>query len=106
MFNKNRIIGSLAGLGFLLALSPNIVLAQEMEVEMPAEAGEQTSQFQKIEQPLSLKLAVAVGGLGLIGTQLWWFMFSKAKSQKAQVKQEIQEIDIVVDGGYTPDMDE
>ena len=80
MFNKNRIIGSLAGLGFLLALTPNIALAQ-MEVEMPASAGEQTSQFHKIEQPLSLKLAVALGGLGLIGAELWWFVFSHAHSQ-------------------------
>ena len=81
MFNKSKIVGSLAGLGFLLALTPNIVLPQEMEVEMPASAGEQTSQFQKIEQPLSLKLAVALGGLGLIGAELWWFMFSNANSQ-------------------------
>ena len=104
MFNKTKIYGSLAGLGFFLALTPNIVSAQEnVEVEMPASAGEQTSQFQKIEQPLSLKLAVAVGGLGLIGAELWWFMFSKTKSQKAQSKQGIQSVDIVVDGGYTPD---
>ena len=80
IFNRNKIYGSLAGLGFFLALTPNTVLAQ-MEVEMPVSAGEQTSQFQKIEQPLSLKLAVAVGGLGLIGAELWWFMFSHANSQ-------------------------
>ena len=73
MFNKTKIYGSLAGLGFFLALTPNIVLAKDIEVEMPASAVEQTSQFQKIEQPLSLKLAVAVGGLGLIGAELWWF---------------------------------
>ena len=103
MFNKSKIYGSLLGLGFFLALIPNVTLAQEMEVEMPASEGEQTSQFQKIEQPISLKLAVALGGLGLIGAELWWFMFSKTKSQKAQVKQGIQEVDIVVDGGYTPD---
>ena len=104
MFNKSKFVGSLAGLGFLFALAPNIVLAQKnIEVEMPASAGEQTSQFQKIEQPLSLKVAVAVGGLGLIGAELWWFMLSKTKSQKASVKQGIQEVDIVVDGGYTPD---
>ena len=104
MFNKSKIYGSLAGLGFFLALIPNVALAQKkMEVEMPASAGEQTSQFQKIEQPLSLKLAVAVGGLGLIGGELWWFMFSKTKSQKAQVEQGIQSVDITVDGGYTPD---
>ena len=71
--NQIRIYGSLAGLGFLLALTPKIVLA---EVKMPVSAGEQTSQFQKIEQPLSLKVAVALGGLGLIGAELWWFMFS------------------------------
>lgn len=104
MFNKSKIYGSLAGLGFFLALIPNTALAQkEMEVEMPASAREQTSQFQKIEQPVGLKLAVALGGLGLIGAELWWFMLSKTKSQKAQVKEGIQEVDIVVDGGYTPD---
>ncbi len=74
MTNKNKIVGSLAGLGFFLALTPNIVLA-EQEVQMPTSAS-QTSQFQKIEQPLSLKLAVALGGLGLIGAELWWFKFS------------------------------
>ncbi len=102
MFNKTKIYGSLAGLGFFIALTPNIALAQK-EVEMPASGGEQTSQFQKIEQPIGLKLAVAIGGIGLIGAELWWFMFSKTKSQKAQVKQGIQSVDIVVDGGYTPD---
>jgi len=88
----------LAGLGFFLALTPNIGLA-----EMPASAEKQTRQFQKIEQPIGLKLAVALGGLGLIGAELWWFMFSKTKSQKALVKQGIQEVDIMVDGGYIPD---
>ena len=118
MFDKSKIVGSLAGLGFLLALTCDLVLAQK-EVKMPASAEEQTSQFQKIEQPISLKLAIAIGGLGLIGAELWWFMFSnansqhlkpsssdrvsKTKSQKARVKQGIQEVDIVVDGGYTPD---
>ena len=103
MFIKSKKVISLIGLGFLLALTPDLASAQKMEIEMPVSEGEQTSQFQKIEQPLSLKLAVALGGLGLIGAELWWFMFSKTKSQKALVKQGIQEVDIVVDGGYTPD---
>ena len=103
MFIRSKKVISLMGLGFLLALTPDIALAQkDIEVEMPATAGEQTSQFQKIEQPLGLKLAVALGGLGLIGAELWWFMFSKTKSQQALVKQGIQEVDIIVDGGYTP----
>ena len=100
MFNKGKMIGSLAGLSFFLALTPNVTLA---EMEMPASAEKQTSQFQKIDQPIGLKLAVALGSLGLIGAELWWFMFSKTKSQKAQVKKGIQEVDIIVDGGYIPD---
>ncbi|MDJ0690403.1 MAG: cupredoxin domain-containing protein [Xenococcaceae cyanobacterium MO_188.B32] len=103
MLNKNRIFGSLVGLGLFLALTTNTVLTQpNNNVEMPASA-EQTSQFQKIEQPLGLKLVVALGGLGSIGAELWWFMFSKTKSQKARVERGIQSVDIVVDGGYTPD---
>ena len=100
MFSKSKMIGSLVGLGFFLTLTPNVALA---EMNMSASTEKQTSQFQKIEQPLGLKLAVALGGLGLIGAELWWFMFSKTKSQKAQVKKGIQEVDIVVDGGYIPD---
>ena len=118
MLKKPKIYGSLVGLSLFLSLTFNSALA-ESKVEMPASAGEQTSQFSKIEQPLSLKIAVALGGLGLIGAELWWFMFShansqhlkpsssdrvsKTKSQTAQVKQGIQEVDIIVDGGYTPD---
>lgn len=91
MFNRKKIVSSLAGLGFILALTINSALAQNhQEVEMPAEAGEQTSQFQKIEQPIGLKLAVALGGLGLIGAELWWFMFSQTESQKALVKKEFK----------------
>ena len=116
MLSKSKMVGSLAGLGFFLALTPNITLAEAVrpwrcsiaqgtrtKMDMSASAEKQTSQFQKIEQPLGLKLAVALGGLGLIGAELWWFMFSKTKSQKAQVKKGIQEVDIVVDGGYNPD---
>ena len=61
MFNKSKVVGSLAGLGVLLALTPNIVIAKE--VEMSASAGKQTSQFQKIEQPIGLKLAVITAGV-------------------------------------------
>ena len=102
MFSKKKIFSSLTGLAFFLTITINGVLAQK-KIEMPASAGEQTSQFQKIEQPLGLKLVVALGGLGLIGAELWWFMFSKTKSHKARVERGIQSVDILVDGGYTPD---
>ena len=104
MFNKNNIFTSLIGLGFWLGVTTNSVLAKpNKEVEMPISRVQQTSQFQKIEQPLELKFAVALAGLGLIGAELWWFRFSKTKSAKAQVKQGIQSVDIMVDGGYIPD---
>ena len=78
MINKTKIYSSLVGLVFLLVLTPNTALAQrDIEVEMSISKSKQTSQFQKIEQPLSLKFAVALGGLGLIGAELWWFIFSK-----------------------------
>jgi plastocyanin domain-containing protein len=30
--------------------------------------------FEQIEQPLGVKIAVTLGGLGLIGLELWWFL--------------------------------
>jgi plastocyanin domain-containing protein len=49
--------------------------------EMPPERSPRSSQFQSIEQPLILKIAVTAGGLALIGGQLWWFLGSKPKSR-------------------------
>lgn len=64
---------------------------------------EPNKQFSPIEQPLPLKVLVTLGGLGLISAELWWFLFSQTKSQKANLNQGIQEIEIIVDGGYNPD---
>ena len=99
MFNKNQVftqsesapslqggvsLTSLVGLAFWLVLTTNPVLAKlNKEVEMPVSGVEQTSQFSKIEQPLGLKVAVALGGLSLISAELWWFKFSKTKSDKS-----------------------
>ena len=41
--------------------------------------------FQQIEQPLSLKVGVSAAGLGLIGFELWWFLFSKGKKSSEQL---------------------
>ncbi len=62
-----------------------------------------TNEFRRIEQPLGLKVGVTAAGLGLIGLELWWFLFSKTKAQSAQASDGIQSIDITVDGGYSPD---
>ncbi len=97
MFNKNKIWGTLAGLGLLLGSTSGAVAAT-----MPASSPEQTSQFRRIEQPLGLKAAVTVGGLALIGLELWWFLLSKPKSQKVEAREGIQEVTVTVDGGYEP----
>ena len=33
--------------------------------------------FRQIEQPLALKVGVVLGGLTLIGAELWWFLGRK-----------------------------
>lgn len=102
MFNKSKILGSLAGLGFLLLLTSGVAVAQMPPMEMPLSESEETARFRRIEQPLGLKVGVTVGGIALIGLELWWFLWSKTKSQQAQTNQGIQEVSITVDGGYEP----
>ncbi|MBN3943710.1 MAG: hypothetical protein V7L21_32520 [Nostoc sp.] len=72
MFSKKMLWGSLIALVFLTSTS-GVTLA-----EMPAHSSEQTSQFQSIEQPLGLKIGVAIAGLALIGLELWWFLVYKS----------------------------
>ncbi|MBD2411398.1 hypothetical protein FACHB389_17190 [Nostoc calcicola FACHB-389] len=67
MFSKKMLWGSLASLVFLTATS-TVALA-----EMPVHS-EQSSQFSHIEQPLGLKVGVAIAGLAFIGLELWWFL--------------------------------
>ena len=98
MFNK--LIGSLVGVGFFLSLTSSC-FSPKLEVEMPASASEQTS-FRQIEQPLGTKIAVTLGGLGLVGVELWWFLMSKNRAATAQASQGVQSVTITVDGGYEP----
>ncbi|MBN3884541.1 MAG: hypothetical protein V7K64_12045 [Nostoc sp.] len=72
MFSKKTLWGSLIAV-VLLTSTSGITLA-----EMPAHSSEQTSQFQRIEQPLGLKVGVAIAGLALIGVELWWFLLYKS----------------------------
>ncbi|MBY5280543.1 cupredoxin domain-containing protein (plasmid) [Aphanizomenon flos-aquae CCAP 1446/1C] len=98
--NKTALIGSIAGI--VLGISAGETLAQTTH-ENHSSATVQTNQFQRIEQPLGNKVAVTFGGLGIIGLQLWWFLLSKPKSQKAVATGgNIQEVNITVDGGYDP----
>lgn len=102
MMNKSAIASAIASLGLALGIASSPAVAQTPHEEMQRSEAERTSQFERIEQPLWLKGAVTVGGLGLIGLELWWFLLSKPKSQKAKTERGIQEIDITVDGGYEP----
>ena len=81
MFSKRGILGNLVGLAFLLSMT-GVAVAQ-MPVEMPTSSAP-ASQFRRIEQPLSLKAGVTIGGIVLIGLELWWFLFSKTKAQQAE----------------------
>ena len=97
MLKKTIFFGTLAGLGFLLG-----AISGAIATEMPAEQNTQDRQFRRIEQPLENKIGVTLGGVGLIGLELWWFLLSKPKSQKAEAHEGIAEITVTVDGGYEP----
>ncbi len=72
MFNKKHIYSTVISLGLLLGTS-QITVAKTPKPESPR-------QFQPIEQPLPLKIGVTLGGLALIGVEMWWFLFSKTKA--------------------------
>ncbi len=91
-----QMIGILASLGISFSMA-------SVAAEMPHH-NSQSKQIQRIEQPMPLKIAVTVGGVALIGAQLWWFLFSKPKSQQAETSDGVQEVNITVDGGYRPSL--
>ncbi|MBD2194510.1 MULTISPECIES: cupredoxin domain-containing protein [Calothrix] len=102
MVKKTALIGSIVSFGILFAIASSKAVAQTSH-EAHSSPTIQTQQFQRIEQPLGNKIAVTLGGLGLMGLEIWWFLLSKPKSQKAvATKENIQEVTITVDGGYDP----
>jgi len=84
MVNKRAIAPAIASLGLALGIASSPAVAQMPHEGMQRSESERISQFRRIEQPLWLKGAITVGGLGLIGLELWWFLLSKPKSQKAK----------------------
>jgi plastocyanin domain-containing protein len=99
MLRKATFFGTLAGFGFLLGAISGVIAAPAEHNMAPQSA---STQFRRIDQPLGNKVAVTLGGLGLIGLELWWFLLSKPKSQQAQAQGGIQEVTVTVDGGYEP----
>lgn len=100
MLSTSRIWGSLAGVGLLLGITSNVVA--QMPVEMPVQSSEPTTQFRRLEQPLGLKVGITLGGVALIGLELWWFLLSKTEARQAEANQGIQEVTITVNSGYEP----
>lgn len=78
----------------ILLLSLGLIFATVEVSNAKMKSSQSSNQFSHIEQPLSLKLLVTLGGLGLIGAEIWWFLFSKTKSQKATFNKDIQELEI------------
>jgi plastocyanin domain-containing protein len=89
-------------IGILIGLTPSGAIAKSLREHNQSIPTIQTKEFQRIEQPLSNKILVTVGGLSLIGLELWWFLLSKPKSLKVANQKGIQTVTIVVDGGYEP----
>ena len=99
MVSKSAII---ATIGVSIGLTSSGAIAQTMREHNQPATTTQTIEFKRIEQPLSNKILVTVGGLSLIGLELWWFLFSKPKSLKVDAQKGVQAVTIVVDGGYEP----
>ncbi len=104
MLRKATFFGTLAGLGFLLGAISGAIAAEPGMSDMNNHTAPQPNQFQRIEQPLGNKVIVTLGGLGLIGLELWWFLLSKPKSRQAIATGGVQEVTVTVDGGYEPNL--
>jgi len=104
---RKMIVSKLLSLGLFMGVAAIAVLLPLRDcakAQMPMEStpSGQSTQFRRLEQPLGLKIGVIAGGTALIGLELWWFLFSKNQSRKAETKQGVQEVNITVDGGYDP----
>ncbi|WP_289501388.1 cupredoxin domain-containing protein [Gloeocapsopsis sp. IPPAS B-1203] len=102
MVKKTTIISGIASLGLVLGVASSRAVAQMPHDMSDMQPTEQTGQFRRIDQPIANKVAVTLGGLGLIGLELWWFLLSKPKSRKATTQGGVQEVTVRVDGGYEP----
>ncbi len=78
-FKKVTFFSTLAGFGFLLGVISGAIAA-EMPSDHSMSNPPHATEFQRIEQPMLNKIAVTLGGLGLIGLEIWWFLLSKPKS--------------------------
>lgn len=79
---RSALIAIALGLGLALGTAlddPTVAQAKILE-------GDRTK-FKKIEQPLPLKIGIAATGAGLIGLELWWFLYRNPKAENANREQ-------------------
>ena len=79
------LIGSLLGASLLLGNAPTAQAHMSQT---------HTGKFPRIEQSTSLKIGVTTAGVGLIGLELWWFLFSKPSAQRGKAYKGIPAIAI------------
>ena len=85
MLTSRKLLNSFISLGLLLG----VVTQPASAVKTPILTPEPGRQFHRIEQSSLLKIGVTLGGLALIGLELWWFQFSQPKTQQAEAPQDI-----------------
>ncbi|MGK7954011.1 MAG: hypothetical protein AB4063_01890 [Crocosphaera sp.] len=66
---------------FMTVLSLSLLLGTEQISTAQMNMNPSDHQLVRIKQPLSLKILVTLGGLGLIGAEIWWFLFSQTTSK-------------------------
>ncbi len=92
-------------MNFIVALIGAMLFIAQVDGEssMLMQPSTTNRSFQTIEQPLPVKIGVVLGGLTLIGVELWWFLGRKQQKRQATQTNGVQEVTITVDGGYRPD---
>ncbi|MFM7447883.1 MAG: hypothetical protein ACKO24_04720 [Leptolyngbyaceae cyanobacterium] len=83
MLKKTTFLGILVGAGFLLGTVSERTAAEVNinNLNSHTQTSSQLNQFQQIKHSAGIQIVVTIGGLGLIGLELWWFLFSKPPSK-------------------------
>ncbi|MBE9181584.1 hypothetical protein IQ268_23760 [Oculatella sp. LEGE 06141] len=78
---KSTLLATLAGVGLIVGTGRGAIAQMPQHMDESSGSTAPTEVFRSIEQPLAIKAGVTLGGVALIGAELWWFLFSKPKSQ-------------------------